>query len=203
MPFSRPTEYPQWTVGNPGVQVEPTTGQKFGGFVPNQRPPSTWVNWLLGNISEWINWLDQQTQLNNSQLEYDAVIGTNGTHATINALMADTNYPTGVGFRVLITTPQTLTSTQVINKTDFEFDFKSSAIYSKGLSTTPGISVQAQRTKILGGRFTSFSGGSDVAVQIETGIKNCWVMNNAYLNNTTNVNDLGSNNVVANIISEL
>jgi hypothetical protein len=203
MSFSRPTEYPQWTVGNPGVQVEPTSGQKFGGFVPNQRPPSTWVNWLLGNISDWINWLDQQTQLNNSQNAYDAVIGTNGTHATINALMSDTNYPSGVGFRVLVTTPQTLTSTQVINKTDFEFDFKSSAIYSKGLTTTPGISIQAQRTRLKGGRFTSWSGGSDVAIQIESGIKNCFVQNTSHNNNTTDVNDLGSNNVVSDNIAEL
>lgn len=57
----RPSERLAWTQGNPGVQTEPTDPQKFGGFVPNFRPPSQWHNWMFGNVSDWIDYLDYIT----------------------------------------------------------------------------------------------------------------------------------------------
>lgn len=193
-------DYPDWATDT-SQRVEPTSPQKVSGFAPNFRPPAQWHNYLFGILSDWIRWLDLITQLNNSQNEFDAVVGTNGTHATINILMADPNISNIT--KVLVTTPQTLTATQVINKSDIEFVFKPSAVYSKGLTTTPGISIQAQRVKIMGGRFTSFNGVSDVAIQIETTRKNNWITNGSFVNNTTDINDLGSNNVLANNIVEL
>jgi hypothetical protein len=203
MSFTRPTSYPNWTVGNPGVQDQPTSGEKFGGFVPNQRPAPTWMNWLLGNISDWINWLDQETQLNNSQQEYDAVVGTNGTHADINSLMADPNI--AQIYRVLVTTPQTLLTTQTINKSDIDFIFKPSAVYSKALTgSTKGLSITASRVRIYGGRWTSYNGGGDIAIEIGSGVKNCIIDGVMFSSDcTTTINDLGTNNVLGNNLQEV
>lgn len=199
---TRPTNTPAWTQGNTAQQTEPTNSEKFSGYSSNQRPSPKKLNWLLGNVSDWIDWFDYKIQAGIAALQgYDWVVGVGGTHATINALIADSNVVDGNS--ILVTSPQTLTTTQVITKSGLDFYFKPSAVYSKGLSTTPGISIQGQRIRIMGGRFTSFNGGSDKAIQIESGFKNNWVMNASFVGNTTDISDLGSNNVLANNISEL
>lgn len=58
---SRPPVVPIWTVGNAGARTQPTDGEQFTGFVPNFRPPSKWHNWLFGEMSDWIAWLDYVT----------------------------------------------------------------------------------------------------------------------------------------------
>src|ERR1700739_4898123 len=60
----RPASKPAWTQGNPGQQTQPTNGEKFGGYSPNQRPDPLKFNWTLGNISDWVDWLDFATQGN-------------------------------------------------------------------------------------------------------------------------------------------
>jgi hypothetical protein len=197
----RPSSTPAWTQGNTGQQVEPTTGEKFAGYVPNQRPAPKKLNWVLGNVSDWIDWLDYITAVNYSVTAFDAVVGVNGTHATINDLMADSNIANI--YSVLVTSPQTLTATQVINKSDISFVFKPSAVYSKGTTTTPGISITAQRVRITGGRFTSFNGVSDVAILLTNISKNNLITDCFFADNTTPINDLGSNNTYANNIQEV
>jgi hypothetical protein len=60
----RPSSKMAWTQGNPGQQTQPTNGEKFGGYSPNQRPDPLKFNWLLGNTSDWVDWLDFATQGN-------------------------------------------------------------------------------------------------------------------------------------------
>lgn len=197
--MSRPSEKPSWAQGNPGVQVEPTAPQKFGGFAPNNRPSPQWVNWLFSNVSDWIDWLDSVTQASlipNS--DYDASVGTGGTFPDINSLMASGNIATIK--KVLVTTPQTLTVTQVINQPDMEFVFKPNAWYAQGLALAKGISITAPRVTIKGGRWVSWPGA--VAIQIEAGVKNCLLTQIRFNGVTTDVNDLGSNNVLSDLIDE-
>lgn len=61
---TRPPVIPIWTVGNTGARTQPTNGEQFAGFVPNFRPPGSWHNWLFGEMSDWIAWLDYATQGN-------------------------------------------------------------------------------------------------------------------------------------------
>lgn len=200
---SRPSSTPAWTQGNGAQQTEPTGSEKFAGYVPNQRPAPKKLNWILGNISDWIDWFDYKIQAGIAALQgYDWVVGVGGTHATINALIADSNVI--AGNRILVTSPQTLTSTQVISKSDLEFDFKPSAIYSKGASTTPGISITGNRVVLRGaGRITDFSGGSDKGIQLEVASKNSRVSGFRFLNCTTSINDLGTNNTLSDNIEEV
>lgn len=202
MSYSRPSVYPDWALA--GTRTNPGDPAINTGYAPNFRPPAEWHNWQFGYAGDWIRWLDQQQQLNAAQFAYDATVGTGGTYADINALIAAITGGANI-HKVLVTTVQTLTATQVITSaiTDLWFDFQPAAFYSKGLTTTPGISIQGQRITINGGRFTSFNGISDVAIQLESGSKNCRIINANFANNTTDINDLGINNVIANIINEV
>lgn len=189
MPYSRPTDYLDWG----GTKVEPTGGEKSAGFAPDFRPPAEWHNWMFGNVDDWVKYLDQQVQtvlIPNSDFQW--LVGPGGTHASINALIADAAVLPGD--KILVKGAATLTATQVVSKDDLEFVFHPSAIYSKGLSTTPGLSVTANRITIRGGRWTSFSGGSDVAIQLESGSKNCILSEIRFASCNDTINDLGSNN---------
>lgn len=201
---SRPTERPAWTQGNPGVQDEPTSPEKFGGFAPNQRPSPQWVNWILGNISDWIDWLDQVTQLAIVQFKYDATVGSGGTYADINALVAAITGGANI-HSVLVISNITFSVTQVITSgiTDLLIEFKKGTVMAKGGSTTPGISVAGQRIDLLGARMSTFNGGSDVAIQLESTCKNSRVLNCNFLSCTTAVNDLGANNEELGSIEEV
>ena len=196
---SRPGTYPRWALT--GTRTNPGNSAINTGWLPDQIPPAEWHNWLFGFLGDWIDWLDYITQANLAIQEYDAVVGVSGTHATINALMADINIANI--HRVLVTSPQTLTSTQVINKSDILLDFKESAVYSKGASLAKGISITANRVRIRGGRFTDWAAGGNVAIQIESGVKNCFITECLAVNNNTFINDLGSNNLVVNNIEEI
>lgn len=200
---TRPTSTPAWTQGNPSQQLEPTVSEKFGGYVANQRPPAKKWNWLLGNVSDWIDWLDYATQALLATVlgSYDAVVGTAGTHATINDLMTDPNIATK--YRVLVLTAQTLAATQIINKNDIEFVFKPSAVYSKGAGGSPGISITAQRVRIRGGRFASWNTAGDKAIQLEAASRNCLIDSPMFYDCDTAVNDLGTNNTISNPIEEV
>lgn len=197
MSYIRPSSVPNWTTGNPGVQVQPTNSQKFGGFVPNMRPPSTWFNWLLGNISDWINWLDQQTQINSDIVEYDAVVGTNGSFPDINTLMASANIANIKN--VLVSTPQTVTVPQVINQPDMQFIFKPQAWYTQGLSLPTCIQITSPRVRIIGGRFISFTTG----IQVESGANNCLIQNVYFNTVTTPILDQGSNTTLSSNVEEV
>lgn len=194
----RPSTTPFWG----GTQVEPTTPQKTTGFVPNFRPPAEWHNFLFGDMYSWILWLDYITQtflIPNK--EFDWSVGTGGTHADINALMADSNVVPGN--KILVTTPQTLTATQVISKNDLTFVFKPSAVYSKGIGGSPGISITANRVTIRDGRFTAFSTGGDIAISLSGASKNCLIEGIRFASCDTAVADAGANNTLANIIEEV
>lgn len=201
---SRPTEKPEWTQGNPGVQDEPTGSEKFGGFAPNERPPAQWVNWILANLSDWVDWLDQQEQLASEQVFFDATVGSGGTYADINALVAAIVLGADIK-NVLVISNITVSATQVIPNTiaDLRIWFKKGCTIAKGAATTPGIAISGNRVEIRNGRFSSFSGGSDVAIQMEAASKNCRIVDNDFVTCTTAVANAGSNNQIAGTIEEV
>lgn len=57
----KPNVLPLWTQGNTAARTQPTEGEQFAGFGPNQRPDPKWHNWLWGNMSDWLAWLDYVT----------------------------------------------------------------------------------------------------------------------------------------------
>ena len=58
---TRPTTILNWVggnSGNTGVQVAPTAPQQNVGWGPSQKPAAFWMNWILGNISDWLSWIN-------------------------------------------------------------------------------------------------------------------------------------------------
>lgn len=203
--MAKPTSQPAWTVGNPNfgtVTIEPTAQKKEDGWLIDERPPREFMNWLFFNIDEWITYFDGEIDvLAGLGQAFDAVIAPAGTHATINDLMADVDIASKK--RVLVATAQTLTSTQVIDQDDMEFIFKPQAVHSQGAALTLGIQVDAERCTLRGGRFTDFSTGGDKAIQLTANAKNCLIVDNRFNNNSTEIDDLGSGNLLANNIVEV
>lgn len=133
-------------------------------------------------------------------LGFDAIVGTGGTHASINAVISDPNIANIK--RVLVITSAALTTTQTISQDDMEFVFKAGVVYSKS-SATKGISVNANRVTLIGGRFSGFSGGSDTAIQIESGKNNNFIQGARFNTNTADITDSGTGSLLANNIQEV
>lgn len=190
MPYSRPTSYPSWTTGNTGVQIEPTSPQKFSGAVPNMRLSSQWFNWLFGNVSDWINWLDQLTQVSIGSTAYDAIVGS-GTqqYATINLALAAVS----PGARILVTIDLALTATQQITKNNVLIEFKPGVTVSKSSAST-GIQISATGVRLKGGRITGFSGGGDKAILIDSGSDFSLIGEFRFAGNNSGANDIVDNN---------
>lgn len=73
---ARPTSSVDWG----GTQIEPSAGQKSAGFAPGDRPPAQWINWLLSNLQEWIEYLDTEKLRDVAMLASDVpIVGTEDT----------------------------------------------------------------------------------------------------------------------------
>lgn len=198
----KPASKPDWTLTNPTERTEPTPSKKESGWAINERPAREFMNWLFYNITDWIIYLEEVTDgLLGLDAAFDAIVGTDGTHATINDLMADAGIANLK--RILVTTTQTLTTTQIIDQDDMEFVFKPQAVYSQGAALAVGIQITGDRVTIDGGRFTDFNGGSDIAIQLTAAAENCSIRNARFFDCDTEVDDQGSNNGLFNNITEV
>ncbi len=56
MPTNQPTSYPRWA-DDGGAIVEPSEGKKDVGWVPGERPPAQWENWLTNLHGQWTKWM--------------------------------------------------------------------------------------------------------------------------------------------------
>lgn len=202
MPYPRPSVYPDFCLT--GTRTAPGGGETNSGYSPNQRPPSEEHNFLFGTTGDWVRYFDQQVQAFVIQQGFDATVGSGGTYADLNALSAAI-VGGAVIHSVLVISNITVSSTQVIASTvsDLAIYFKKGTVIAKGASTTPGISIAGQRIDLFGARMSSFSGVSDVAIQLETTAKNCRIQECNFVSCTTTVNDLGNNNNLANNIEEV
>jgi hypothetical protein len=55
MSRSKPSKFPRWATDG-GTTVEPPSGEKDTGWVPNTKPPARKMNWLQNNAYEWHLW---------------------------------------------------------------------------------------------------------------------------------------------------
>lgn len=202
MALPKPASHINWTDGAPAKVQEPTAGKKLLGWAFKERPPFEFMNWLFFRLDEWAKYFESVTdELSVQKQEYDAIIGIGGTHADFNALMADV----GVALlkNILVTTPLTLTSNQILNQNDMIFTFKPQAVITKAVGCTIGLQVTALRVKIKGGRFVGFNVAGDKAIQLTNTAKNCLVTQASFIDCVTEIDDLGTNNSLSANISEV
>ena len=205
--MARPSSKPDWTFGNPQVAVkaiEPTAEKKTDGWAPTERPPAETFNWLFRNISLWINHFDTtNTGAITVRNIYNAVLGgTDSTHVDLNAVMADVSLPSQ-DLKILIAGPLVFSSTQVINKDGVEIYGTPPGTISKGGSTVIGIQVNNARVKIRDCRFLNWNETGGKAIQLQAASKNCLILENSFHTVTTDIEDNGTNNIIANNILEV
>jgi hypothetical protein len=54
---SKPTEYLNWNPTETNV-IDPPSGLKSTGWLPETQPPSQYTNWQINLIDQWIQWLN-------------------------------------------------------------------------------------------------------------------------------------------------
>ena len=205
--MARPSSKPNWTFGNPQVAtkaVEPTAEKKVDGWSPTERPTAEHFNWLFRNTSEWINHFDDTNAgATTVRSIYNAILGgTDSTHADLNAVMADNTIPSQ-DLRILISGPIVFSATQIINRDGVEIYGTPVGTISKGGSTVVGIQINNARVKIRDCRFLNWNETGGKAIQLQSGSKNCLIIENSFHTVATDIEDNGTNNIIANNILEI
>jgi len=197
--MAKPTRDSTWATGGGALKTDPGISKQAEGW-SIEAPPVQYFNWWMNIVGQWISYLDVQVDaVAAQQNNYDAIVGVGGTHATINAAIADVSE----GAKILVTDPLALTDTQVINKNDISIEFKPSALVSTVTNLILGLQIDAERVRVIGGRFTGFSNPSDKAIEFTANCKNCLLTQVYFLNNDTDVNDLGTNTVMSANVNEV
>jgi hypothetical protein len=205
--MAKPTSKPDWTVGNPSfgtVTVEPSAGKKLAGWAASERPPFQFMNWLFWIVNDWINYFETTTDALLVQVGiFDAQVGTGGTHATLADLVADADFISGAIKNIIITSDQALSAPVTFNKNDLNIEFKPGVAVLKGIGAIKGLILTGERIRLLNGRFANFNAGGDIAVELSAASKYCMVKGNYFLNNDTDINDLGTLNILSENIDEV
>lgn len=204
--MAKPSSKPEWTVGNVDfgtITVEPTATKKEAGWLPDERPPREYMNWLFFNINEWIDYLEGVTDVFATQGNiYDAFIGGGGTHADVNAWQADPDIANLKNALVISTIA--IDVPQVIDNDGCNLDFKANAGFTKNGPTGSdfGIQVDANRIRINNGRFIGFNDvGVDKAIILNG--NNCLVHGCMFNDCDTVIEDNGNGNVIGTNIEEV
>lgn len=200
--MAKPASHLDWTDGVPAKAVEPSAAKKLTGWVALERPPFEFMNWLFFRQDEWNKYFETETDgLLALQSTFDVVIGVGGTHATLEDAIADGGL--GDDLSVLVKDPRTVTAPITLSKAGWKITFKARATYSQGLSTSPALILTANRIQLIGGRFTDFDGGSDIAIQVQNTAENCKIDGTYFANVDQDVDDQASNTTIVNTVTEV
>ena len=205
--MAKPTSRIDWTESNTNqatVSVEPSAGKKLAGWGTGERPPAQTMNWLFQNIDEWLKYLEGEVDAAiAARTEYDAVVGVGGTHATLAALMSDTETQNGNNKNILVSDPQVFNAPVTLDVDDMNFVFKPQANIFKGTGTNRALVLDAERIRIMNARFANFSTSGDIPVELTSNSKYCIISQCYFLNNDGTIQDDGVANVLANNIEEV
>ncbi len=196
MALTKPAEKPEWATDGGAEVATPTAPKQAQGWI-SEKPPYQWFNWLSKWTYLWINYFEDATDRSGS--EYDAVVGSLSycTHATLQLAIA-------AGAKsILVVSPLTLASDVTLGN-DVCLRFKPLATITKGGSATRGLILDGRRIRVYDGRMLGFTGGPDIGVLLTANAKDCLVSGTMFqLATTLTVSDLGSNNVLTNLIEEI
>lgn len=191
--MAKPSSKPAWIQGNPSQGIEPTSGEKLAGYAPNQRPGNKKFNWLLGNMSDWIDYFETATD--QFAGVYQAIVGT-GFYADINAAVA----AVAAGSRILVLDSATINTIQSISKNRIQIDFQPGVIYTKG-SAASALQIQADYVRINGGEFFNF--GAAGAVVIDAGSDFTKIRDSHFRTCTLDIADNATNSSIEGCTTEV
>lgn len=205
--MAKPATKPDWTFTNPAQRVEPGAAKKENGWDENERPPKEYMNWLFFNLTEWINYLEEQADLFTSakQVLVDSSIGTSSFPTFKTLQEAHDEAQVVAGWKILIISNLDLDATVNITKPDIEIEQRPGTRLRKGAGapatgfTGLQIGATADRvrlTSIAMGSATGaeqFSGAGDEALDIDVGADNVFLNNPIFVaGNTTDLDDNGN-----------
>lgn len=82
---TKPTILPLWAT-NPvvGGVITPSAAKQQRGWVPGERPPAQYMNWILVNTYLWLKWIsDGDVSWNSSTVAHNMTIGTNAADTLV------------------------------------------------------------------------------------------------------------------------
>jgi hypothetical protein len=186
----KPTSKPAWVPSDDPTKIsEPSSGKKAAGFIALEKPTYQQFNWLLNNISKWIDYFEQVTD--QLAAEFNVVVGDTvddpmATHATLQAAINDVSLGTNV--RVLVKEDQAIASTIQMTKNNWRVYFAPGVTFTKSGVTT-GIQISASGVEIIHGRFSGFSTSGDVAIEFLAGGNYGRVLYSNFINCDTEIDD--------------
>jgi len=202
--MSKPTRVSTWATSGTALKQDPGTSKQSEGWAV-EAPPVQYFNWWMNIVGQWVTWLEGEVDaMSANRKEFDAVVGVGGTHADLNAVMADANILDGS--KILVIDPLSLTTTQVIDKNDLVIECKPNVIISTVTALAKGIQIDGERVSWVGGRFVGWNdGGGDIAFEFSATAKNCLLTQARFFQNSNDVNDVtvSNNNSQAANISEV
>jgi hypothetical protein len=161
---TKPSSSPDWTLTNPSVRQEPTSGKKNTGWGAGEKPPRQFMNWLFFNLSEWKNYFEEVTDdlqavTPNTLSVYRAIVGTGGTatHATLQAAFSDAAVVPGSRIFVMANHAETLTTQMQCAKNDITVECGPGVTFTQDVTPITALRVTGLRFVLLGGRFVNFS----------------------------------------------
>jgi hypothetical protein len=202
--MTAPVQIPTWaTDGGASITDPGATKQGIGWIV--EIPPHEYFNWWQNLVGQWIVYLNTElAAVQALQGIYDAIVGTGGTHADLNAVVAAMGVTLpNQDVKVFVKSPLTVIATQVLSKEGMDIEFHPKAFIAKGLTVVTGIQITAKRVKIKGGRFINFNEVGGEGIELTANGKNCHILNNTFSNCTDSVTDGGANNVLIGNIEEV
>jgi hypothetical protein len=203
--MAKPTSKIDWTKGNPDqatISVEPSAAKKEAGWLTDERPPREFMNWLFQNLGEWTDYFEESIEgFATQSIIYDATVGPGGSHADLNALMADADVANLKN--VLVVGALAVDDIQVINVDGMNIEFKPKASITKNGPTgaAVGLQIDSNRVRILNGRFIGFNDGGEKGIEING--NNCLMMGNFFNDVTLTIEDNGNNNALYANIEEV
>lgn len=197
--MAKPTRLPTWADSS-SLVTDPGAAKQSQGWAV-EMPPVQYFNWWMNLTGQWVEYIDTTLDaLAGQALNYDAIVGTGGTHADINAAMADAS----PGWKILVSQSLVLTVTQVVDVEDVELEFKPGVSITTIDALALGLQVTAERVRLIGGRFRNFNDDpGDIALQLTGTAKNCLIDKSYFFNNSNDLDDQGTNTVIGTIVNEV
>jgi len=66
--MAKPLQYPLWNTSGTN-RTEPPLAQKETGWEIGQIPPSSYENWRASKVNDWVQWFDEFTELNRTDID--------------------------------------------------------------------------------------------------------------------------------------
>ena len=200
----RPTVFSNWGDDNPTPLtdvVEPPSGLQESGWLPSQKPPAPYMNWLHYIEQRWVKNLDVRAPRIPTMKWF--VGAQSGAHfATLAAALASGSVGNGDWIYFSPSNANAFLDTAITVNKSVKIFCEPYTLFYKGTGPTRAFIITADFVELHGAGFASnWSGGSDIAIEITGGY--CRIVGCSFDSNITEfINDTACLSGEAPILSQ-